>query len=467
LAITGLTWFAGNFSADLVYLHRGPLIHLLLTYPKGRATSRTERGAIGAGYAVAVVASAWASEAVTLALCALLLAAPLRERGAMGGARRGRAVAHDATAAVAAVLAAGAIARLVFPEGDADELALLAYQAVLCAVAAALAGGLAARTWERSALTDLVVELGETRSSTLRDALARALGDPTLEVGYWAPEAQAYVDAEGRAIALPVADAQRSVTLVERDGRAVAALVHDPAVLDDPRLVEAVASSARMAASNARLQAMVRTQLAELQASRRRVLAAGDAERRRLEQLLHDGAERRLDELSISVQRAHGQAAGQALARIERVEDLLSRTREDLSALGRGLHPRALTEGGLAGAIESLADASPVPVEVAITGERLAPEIEAVAYFVCAEALANAAKHAHASHVAVVVRRHGERLVLEVRDDGAGGAGAGAGAGLRGLADRVAAVGGQLRLESPRGGGTRLAAELPLGGETR
>jgi signal transduction histidine kinase len=149
---------------------------------------------------------------------------------------------------------------------------------------------------------------------------------------------------------------------------------------------------------------------------------------------------------------------------VERSSGLLDRALEDLDALARGLHPRELTERGLAGALASLADTSPVPVELSVTAERMPADVEGVAYFVCAEALANAAKHAGASRITVSAQRRDGRLAVVVRDDGAGGAGFRAGGGLAGLADRVDAVGGTLGLESPPGGGTRLTADLPAGG---
>jgi len=171
----------GNFAGALLHLHRGPLVHVLLTDLSGRAGSRLDRAAVVLGYAAAVVAPVWDGEAMTLVLSAALgLVAVLGYRACVGPERRARAVSFAATEAVALVLVTGAAARLAFPAGDADEPALLAYQLALCAVAVALTSALVARTWERTALTDLVVDLGERRSGTLSDALARALGDPTL-----------------------------------------------------------------------------------------------------------------------------------------------------------------------------------------------------------------------------------------------------------------------------------------------
>src|SRR5262249_4183113 len=150
LAATGATWFAGNFADELLFLYRGPLVHLLVTYPAGRVASRSERAAVAGGYGAALVAPVWASEPATLTLAAalVLLVAPLH-RHAVGAARRARAVSLAATAIVGVALAGGALARLAFPAGDVDDAALLVLELALCAVAGVLAWGLLARPWER------------------------------------------------------------------------------------------------------------------------------------------------------------------------------------------------------------------------------------------------------------------------------------------------------------------------------
>jgi signal transduction histidine kinase len=255
------------------------------------------------------------------------------------------------------------------------------------------------------------------------------------------------------------------VTQLVHAGEPIGALVHDPAVLDDPGLSDALATAARLAASNARLQADVRTQLDELRASRRRLVDAGDEERRRLERRLHDTVQRRLTELADALERTRTDPA--RAGRIRGVEEQLSRTLDELRDLAAGLDPGGMAQGTLADALASLVARSPVPVELTVTSARLPEEIATAAYFVCSEALANVVKYASASRVAVSVSARRGRLVVEVGDDGVGGAVIGGGTGLRGLADRVEALGGTLRLESPPGGGTRVTAELPLaGGET-
>ena len=299
LAATGFAWFFGNFASSALYLYRGPLVHLLITYPSGRASSRRETAAVAVGYAAAVVTPVWRSELVTIVLAVLLVAVCARSYSrAVGPARRARLVALWAAGGLGLALAGGAAARLAVPGGDAVDPSLLALEVALCALAAGLLAGLLWRPWEQGAVTDLVIELGENRGRTLRGELARALADPTLEVGYWLPDRGVFVDAEDRPLALPDPDQGRATTFVEGEAGPVAVLVHDPAVLDDPGLREAVASAARLAAANARLTAEVRAQVAELERSRRRILEAGDEQRRRLERRLRGGAQQRLERLA-------------------------------------------------------------------------------------------------------------------------------------------------------------------------
>jgi signal transduction histidine kinase len=275
-----------------------------------------------------------------------------------------------------------------------------------------------------------------------------------------------FVDAEGRVLALPAVGSGRSVTIVEREGQPVAVLVHDPAVLEDPGLLEAVTSAARLAASNARLRAEVQARVVELAASRRRILEARDEERRRLERRLHQGAEARLGELEGTLRRGRRSASHERTRQqIARAEDQLIRTLEELRRLAHGLHPRILSEHGLQGALATLAKDLALPVEIKVRGNQLPEQVAVAAYFVCAEALTNVAKHAAAAHVTVAVTAGDGRVRVEIVDDGVGGADPARGSGLRGLADRVETFGGTLQVESVPGHGTRLAAEIPLGGE--
>jgi signal transduction histidine kinase len=346
-----------------------------------------------------------------------------------------------------------------------DDVTRLGYAVAVSGLAAALAGGLLYAQWERPGPRTLLGELPEIRSEPLRAALAAALGDPSLEIGYWAHDAATYVDAAGRKLQLPTPGSARQVTRIEDDGHALAALVHDPAVLDSPAMLAAVATIARMAAANARLQIEVRGRLAELEASRVRLLRSEDAERRRLEARLRDGAERRLLALEHTLERARARTRGgsESARRIARAQEQLTRTLDDLRALARGLHPRALTEHGLCGGLTALAEGSHVPVELSLATGCLGEEIETIGYFVCSEALANVAKHAAAEHVSISVAVADDRVQIRIVDDGVGGADPARGSGIRGIRDRVESLGGVLRIDSAPGAGTSVLAELPLG----
>jgi hypothetical protein len=454
MAASGFAWFLGGFAAWALYLHRGPLVHLVVSYPSGRLRSRLQWVVVTAGYACAVVFPLARNDAATILLASAVCATALRRYlVASGPERRARATALGAAAVVALALTLGAAARLAGV--DADRAVLWAYEVVIGLVAAWLFADLLWGRWTQAAITGLVVDLGELGDAgTLRDRLARSLGDPSLVVGYWLPGEGRYVDEAGRPVELPVAGGERAVTAIEQDGEAVAALVHDASVLGDPRLVAGVAAAARLAVANARLQAQVRSRVAEVAASRRRIVQAADTQRRGLERRLRRGAEQRLGRVAELIA-----GSGPPLAE---VAVGLAAARAELREFARGVHPAALVEGGLAAALAELAGRSPVPVQVTAPSGRLPAAVEAAAYFVCAEALTNIAKYAQASQASVRLETRGGVLAVEVADDGAGGADPAGGSGLRGLADRVEALGGRLRLDSPPGRGTRLTARLPL-----
>ena len=331
----------------------------------------------------------------------------------------------------------------------------------------ALAGGVVRARLRQATVGDLVVELEQTPPQGLRDALARALGDATLEAAFWLPERREFVDAGGRRVDVSPGPG-RALTPLEVDGEPLAALIHDPSLLDEPRLIRAVGAAARLALQNARLHAQVSAQLVSVKESRARIVAAADEERRRIERDIHDGAQQRLVALALelrSVQRQLGRQVDPELeALLESAVGQLQSAVEELRELARGVHPAILTEDGLGAALESLADRTPLPVLVEESGlGRMPPEVEATAYFVVCEALANIVKHACASSVRVTAARRNGTLVIEVVDDGVGGARPTGGSGLRGLADRVEALSGRLTIENPASGGTRVLGEIPCG----
>jgi signal transduction histidine kinase len=319
----------------------------------------------------------------------------------------------------------------------------------------------------RGRVGELMAELGELPApEKLEYALARALGDASLTVGRWDPGRRGYVTAGGEDLELPPEGGDRVVTFLEQEGTPLAAVVHDAALLEDRPMLDSVTAAARLAVDNERLQAELRAQLEEVRASRLRILAAADVGRRRVERDLHDGAQQRLVSIALAAKMLEADLrpdADPALkASLRAISDELAGALEELRELARGIHPSVLTDDGLGPALQSLADRSAVPARiVAAPNCRFPAPVEAAVYFVVAEALANAGKHAHASHVTMGVSQANGRLLVEVADDGVGGADPGTGSGLSGLADRVAAVDGQLEVESAPGSGTRVLAEIP------
>ena len=319
----------------------------------------------------------------------------------------------------------------------------------------------------RSAVGDLVIELGETpQPGQLREMLAHTLHDPSLRLAYWIPELGAYVDAGGAIVTLPLASSGGAVTVLQHEGEPVGVLIHDAALIEEPRLVEAVAAATGLALQNERLQATLRAQLEEIRASRARIVEAADAERRRIERDLHDGAQQRLVGISLALTLASSRLTAGADREVDRAltqaSQELATALSELRELAHGIHPAILTEEGLGPALESLVERAIIPVTLkTVPTDRLPSQVEAAAYFVVSEALANVAKYARASGATISADAIDGRLVVEVSDDGIGGADPIQGSGLRGLADRVAALDGSLRIDSPGGRGTIVHAEIP------
>jgi signal transduction histidine kinase len=304
---------------------------------------------------------------------------------------------------------------------------------------------------------------GRAAPEEIEPLLREILSDPTLDLRFYLPDSQIYVDARGRE-SEDRRDDRRQRTLVERAGQPLGVVLHAPVGPERPGLLATAVEAAGLALEIARLRVELRRQLEEVEASRARIVSAGYEERRRIERDLHDGAQQRL--VSIGLQLRHVQhelgpvtnGAGEAL---DDVVAELGRAIGDLRKLAGGVRPAAL-DRGLASALRELAARAPVPVELNTPGERFPDELEAAAYFVASEGLTNAIKHSHASKVALTAQRWDGTLLIEVADNGVGGAdSAGAGSGLRGLSDRVAAHGGTLDIKSDPGAGTTLRAELP------
>jgi signal transduction histidine kinase len=467
LIMVGASWFAGTIWPILEFLHRGPLFHVLATYPTGRLSWRA--GDVGDRIRVMMVLAAYAAHltplggdvavvwALTAALLWLAADALLRTHGTM---RRAKLGAGAGAIGVGLVVFAGAIGRVA--GAPLGLTGLFAYDAILVVTGLGLAGDLLAGRWSQGVLTRAVVDLGDAAlAGSVRDRLARSLGDPSLFLAYAiSGQPDSFVDELGRPVSLPPPSAGRAVTPMVVAGRQTGFIAHDAAVLNDPRLVEALSAAAGLAMSNSTLQAEVRARVAEVTASRERLVHAADSQRRRIEHRLQLGAARHLErvaELLARVEPADPAAERACLA----LRGELDRARSELANFARGVHPATLTSAGLTAALAELIRRTPLNVELTAAVQPADALTEATLYFICSEALANAAKHADAARVVIDVRQTDGSVRLVVSDDGGGGARIASRGGLRGLADRVEVLGGVFGVESEPGAGTTLRIDLP------
>jgi signal transduction histidine kinase len=513
MVATGFAWYVGQLARTdppllfsigftLENLYVAPAVHLLLAYPSGRLEGWFDRALVACTYA-----------AVTLGFVPVALSVGPAAYGCTGCPENVFLIAEDPSfgsawldglSVIGIVVPLAVVARLVqhwqrasrplrrtvtpvFLAGGALmvtlatllTLALLGasrdlvdavFYATLPALALVpylfLAGLARGRMLRGRGLGRLVRRLGTgLERGELRAALAEALGDPSVELAYWLPDSRQYVDAEGRPVELPGPDSGRSVTEVERGGRRIAAIVHDPTLLEDPERVREAGAAAALALENERLEAELRAKVEEVRASRSRLVEVGWRQRRRLERDLHDGAQQRLVSLALTLRMAQdrlGPDGGDAGLLLDRSREELNLALSELRELARGIHPAVLADRGLNAAVATLADRAPLPVEVRdVPAERLPEHIELTAYFVISEALTNITKYAAASQAWVSVKQANGRLLLEVGDDGVGGADVARGSGLRGLADRLDAIEGRLYIESEPGRGTTVRATMP------
>jgi signal transduction histidine kinase len=464
-------------------------LHVFLAYPTGRVAG-TRRLIVQAGYVAALVLQVLVltlggfderhlltvvtrtdlAESVQnvqlLALAGLCVAGVVvlaHRRSAVPAARRPVTLLVDSFGAgllmVAALLVAGA-----FQLPGFEILRLATFAVIGLAPVAFLIGLLDARL-ARSGVADMVVRLTSEPAPDLRELIARALRDDSLAVAYWLPEYGSWAGADGEPVTLPGPGDARGVTVIEQRGAPVAALLYHPSLRDEPELVAAVSAAAGISLENGRLQAELRAQLQDLHGSRARLLAAAQDERRRLERDLHDGAQQRLIALSLELGLLQSSLNGDPDAgrRLEHARREVAVSMRELRDIARGLHPAVVSGHGLAVALESVAARTAMPLELRVDGlPRLPEPVEVAAYYVVCESLANTGKHAGARSAVVDVRLARRTLVVEVSDDGVGGADPGRGSGLRGLADRVEALDGRLRVGTAPGGGTFVRAEIPV-----
>ena len=465
LAAVGLAWFAGSIWPSLEYLHRGPLLHLLAMYPTGRfvlrsvPANRAHMVAVLAAYVANVTrlgGDPTISTTYSLVLVALAASGVIGARGAL---RRARLAGTTSAAAVAAVILAGSAARLV---GDPlGPLGLYAYELVLAVVGLVLGVDLLRRAWAQAAVTQAVVDLGDASSgATVRERLAHSLGDPSLILGY-AVEGRpgSFVDELGRPIAVPPASRDHAAVSLVLAGHEYGFVAGERALLDDPRLVESLSAAASLARSNSALQTEIRTRVLEVAASRERLVHAADAERRRLERHLRQGAIRRVAGAAAVIQLLDAPYSD-AQASCFRLREELNLAERELADFARGVHPASLTDAGLATALADLAARTPVTTRLTVAADVGDPVAAATVYFVCSEAVANAVKHADARTLSIDVREGQGVLRVAVSDDGRGGAHLLPRGGLAGLADRVEALGGTLDVVSEPGAGSTVTMTL-------
>jgi signal transduction histidine kinase len=506
MVLAGGVWFlsslssanrAAPFTLGLVFdlVPAVVFLHVFLAFPSGRLEHRSEHALLVVGYSTALGAQLAAmtlggfgpdnllelspepgisdliQRAQLVVLSALCLVGVgillVRRRDPCRPLRRSLGLLVD-TFAVALVMVAflfvSAASGMVSGEVPFETIRRITFFAVGLGPFVFLAGLLHARL-ARSAVGDLILELRPNPSPTgLRDALAHALRDPSLTLVYWLPEFGTYAGLDGQPVVLPSPETGVATTLIDRHGVPVAALLHDGSLAEEPELLAAVTAAAAIALENARLDVELRARLQELRGSRARMVEVADKERQRLERNLHDGAQQRLVALSLELSLLGSDLSGDtgAQERLDRAQRQIAVSLSELREIARGIHPAVLTAHGLGVALEQLAALAPVRVRLAVETEGRLPEaLEVAAYYLVCETLTNVGKYARASSATVDVSRSNSRVLIEVTDDGIGGADTERGGGLRGIADRVEALDGRLRIWSPVGGGTRIRAEIP------
>jgi len=511
MVLSGFAWFASvlqeghgavlfTIGQAFQVLYLAGFLYLILSFPSGRLQTVLDRALVITAFALVSVGQLasllFTDERAICDRCATNLLEVTRNDALANGLLQSQRIAGLVVIVITIGLLAVRLVRASRPQRRAVIPVLLAGIVALAALAVSVtASALGAagqdiygrvsgyafavvpvavlfaflqRQLARGAVAGLVVELGEPSATVgLAEALSRALGDPSLSLRYWFPAESRYVDSDGRPVTLPGPGEGRRSTVVERGGQPIAVLTHDPALEHNAELVDSVCAAAGLTLENERLQAELRARLTELQASRARLVEATEAERRRIERDLHDGTQQRLVSIAMSLGLLESKLPGkpsQAQPIVRETRQALAAALDELRELTQGIHPTILAERGLPVALDELCHRAALPTHLQLDLScRLPDQVESAAYFVVSEALTNATKHSHGSEVRVKAACAAGLLTIEVADDGIGGAAAGHGTGLRGLTDRVEALGGTLTVSSPPGRGTTLRAEFPCG----
>jgi len=488
--------------SDYLFLALGPLwavviLHLLLAFPSGRLGARLSRGLVAALYVFVPLISliglsvpfevglgSWLQigyttvRSVVYQTCFAVGFVLIMKRWVQGGRARRRSLSPvlwslaPLSVAFLTPTLEGVLQQVIGvpdagPLVDSTNAVALASPLFLIVLPIGFLVGLLRSGLDMTSVASLVVRLSNgLLPEQLQPALAKALHDPSLEVAYWVPALESFADLNGRRVELPGPDSERAASILDGAASPVAALVYDSSLRHEPQLVETAAAAVRMALENAGLQAQLKAQLEEVRQSRARLVEAGQRERQQVERDLHDGAQQQLVALLLALQATRAEAAQygdkRTAAMLGANIAALKQALVELRELARGIHPSILTEAGLVAAIQSLGERCPIPVQLdAEYSDRLPSHLEATLYFVTAEAITNAVKHSGGGRIQISLRRRSGIVALDVCDDGKGGADLAAGTGLRGLSDRVAAVGGQLTVKSHHAGGTTIHSEIP------
>ncbi len=475
VALVGVAWFipdlAGMGGAALAWLavhtivlHRAVLLHAIVAFPTGRLVRPFEGVVVALAYGASLSdlareergEIAWA----IVAMVAFIAIVALRT----GPARDAGIRVLPTMALFCLVVGGTGVLLLTFGNAPPPPATIHAYEAGLVAVGFALLFNVYDHRARLARMTDAAVELTLGPAGYVRELLAGALRDPSAEVAFAVDDggSTGWVDELGRRIGPLRATGSRAVVPILVDGRAVAQLACESVVIDEPGLMPSIEAAARLAAENARLRASLRAEAAALQASRLRLLSAADDERIALANQLDRGAGTSFAGLRAMIDRIQPGADPAIDAAIERSCDRITGLDAGLRSLAAGLGPPTLRSDGLATALSQLSGDPRVEVRIDVEAGDLPARLASTVYFICAEAIANALKHSSASTIGVHLRAEGDRLSVEIMDDGRGGAGLAGGSGLQGLVDRTSALGGTLAIASSPGAGTRITADLPI-----